>query len=531
MIKSRCKSTNGGKSWKYPKNPYAILPNRIKFSQLGEKPDVFMLGQLVMLSKILACSFFLAGLSWGQWPANFVQQDISPNSTYLEPTSMAFGNEGSVFISERAGNIKVIEGNTARTVYTVSTTTNREQGLLKIQVHPRFNQTGWLYLYYITADYNHHNLGRLTLDSNNNVTRVDTLVRLPALENTGRHNGGGLVFGNDGLLYLGRGNDELGGATNPAGLWTSMKGKILRFTENGLPAPGNPHYNTGGASVGEQSIWARGFRNPWTMGVDRISGRLFVGDVGDAFEEMNDVTAPTASEDYWYGYGVGGRDGLNPTGLSNTIDPLYLHNTGANGECAIVSTVPYHANVVSNWPAQYKDRLYFSDYCRTMIRSVPLNPPATHTEDVNIVASGSVNFGSTPSTTVGLYLAPDGDLYFAGFALGQNLRAYRIHYNIPNAIAPQSHRLNFSGSYRVGNNSGISLSLPYGYSLRDGESVRLIVTDQRGKTVYQRNPTTEGGKLRLEGFNPGRPGVFFCRLSWTAGGKAQRAKGLITVWP
>ncbi len=488
-----------------------------------------MLNKVSLPPKLIACGALCAGFAWGQLPAGFTQVDIAPTATFLEPTSMAFGNEGSVFISERAGNVKVIQGNTAVIVYHVNTTINREQGLLKIQVHPRFNQNGWLYLYYMTADYNHHNVGRITLDASYNVTRVDTLIQLPALENLGRHNGSGLVFGNDGYLYVSRGQDELTGAANPAALWTSQKGKILRFTELGLPAPGNPHYSTPGASVAEQSIWARGFRNPWTLAIDPISGRILEGDVGDTHEEINDVTNPDPAKGYWYGYGVGGGDGPNPTGLGNTVDPLYWHGTGVNGECAVVSEVPYNAAFPSPWPAQYKDRIYVSDYCGNLIRSMPLNPPAVHTADMNVAASGMQVFGSSTTTKVGLYLGLDGDLYYAGFVLGQNLHAYKIHYT-PTAITP-APRLSLSGLFRVGLNSEMKFALQGEFLPRDLGQATFTVAGPDGRILFRQTPAVDGKNLRIDGFRPGRAGIFLCRLHWTSGGEEHSVHGLITVLP
>src|SRR3954468_6480828 len=102
---------------------------------------------------ILAATVMVS-VSWGQLPANFVEKVVASKATFTEATSMAHADDGSIFISERAGNIRMIKGDDATLIFHVNTTTNREQGLLKIQVHPDFANKRWIYAYYMTADYN-----------------------------------------------------------------------------------------------------------------------------------------------------------------------------------------------------------------------------------------------------------------------------------------------------------------------------------------------------------------------------------------
>ena len=105
------------------------------------------------------------------------------------------------------------------------------------------------------------------------------------------HNGGQLVFGPDGYLYLGLGDggkysDAFANAQNPQ----SLKGSLLRLDVDtgdpyGIP-DGNPFADGGGAP----EIWAYGFRNPWKFSFDSETGELWLGDVGQvAWEEINVV--------------------------------------------------------------------------------------------------------------------------------------------------------------------------------------------------------------------------------------------------
>lgn len=459
-----------------------------------------------------------------QLPSGFTEKPFATAATFAEATSMAHADDGRIFVSERAGNIKVIKGENATVVVKIATTTEREQGLLKIAAHPGFAQKPWIYAFHISADYKRHYITRIKLDANSAMVSMDTVVRLPDLENAGRHNGGGMAFGKDGFLYVGRGNDELGGGANPAANWASVKGKILRYTAEGAPAPGNPHYATG-ANDGEKSIWARGFRNPWTLHADPISGRVFTGDVGDGNETVEEITAPDAAKDYWYGYGSGGGDGIGAGG-GKSIDPFAYHPTGAAGECAIVAEVPYNAAVVSSWPAEYKNRLYVADYCGLAIRSVPLDKPAG---SVNLHSgAGAVNFYPNSKKKVGMSLGKDGNLYYVEYV--NNGKAYQISYNGPISAAQAPALSPRSFALRMGAAGKVEFDLS-GASLAGAEDLTLTILEPDGKVRFQGAAEASGAGAKAEGFRPVSAGLHVCRLSWSQGGAARQALGRLLVLP
>ena len=110
------------------------------------------------------------------------------------------------------------------------------------------------------------------------------------------HNGGNLVMGSDGLLYIATGDG--GGRGDPkrnAQNLDSLLGKILRIDPRpsgaqpyGIPGD-NPFANTADA---RPEIWSYGLRNPWKFSFDRLTGDLWIGDVGqDSTEEVNLVRA------------------------------------------------------------------------------------------------------------------------------------------------------------------------------------------------------------------------------------------------
>ena len=131
----------------------------------------------------------------------------------------------------------------------------------------------------------------------NNLNRADSAAEEPILRinqpNT-NHNGGHILFGPDGYLYIGMGDGGGGGDTfenaqNPQ----SLHGKILRIEVGAtgtytIPAS-NPFTTTAGY---RDEIWATGVRNPWRFDFDRSTGDLYVADVGQSgFEEVNHIAA------------------------------------------------------------------------------------------------------------------------------------------------------------------------------------------------------------------------------------------------
>jgi glucose/arabinose dehydrogenase len=153
------------------------------------------------------------------------------------------------------------------------------------------------------------------------------------------HNGGRLAFGPDGYLYIGMGDGgSSGDPPNNAQSLSTLLGKLLRVdidTPEGYAIPpDNPFVGVSGAR-GE--IWAYGLRNPWKFSFDRVTGDLYIGDVGqNRIEEIDFVpygTAPGLN----FGWRVfEGADCFNPSAgcaLSGHRPPIiqYAHDA-AGGE-------------------------------------------------------------------------------------------------------------------------------------------------------------------------------------------------------
>jgi hypothetical protein len=158
-----------------------------------------------------------------------------------------------------------------------------ERGLLGLAFHPQYAQNGFFFVYYTmpngdiaVARYSVSTANRDQADPSSSM-----LVLKISHSEFPNHNGGNLVFGPDGDLYLGPGDGGSGGDPhNHAQDLSQLLGKILRIDVDALPyqiPASNPFRNTNGA---RPEIWAYGVRNPWRFTFDRETADLLIADVG-----------------------------------------------------------------------------------------------------------------------------------------------------------------------------------------------------------------------------------------------------------
>jgi glucose/arabinose dehydrogenase len=475
----------------------------------------------------IACLSSLAALaplrSAAEVPADFKVETIVEGINH--PTCLIHLPDGRILVNEIGGSIKLIKDKKATAIFSLPVSKAAEQGLLKMIAHPAFAANHFLYLYYTTPDNDHHNIDRVVLNDDNTVAGQVNLTKLPKITNVGLHNGSAMAFGKDGMLYVGRGEDV---TASWAPLWDTQRGKILRFTEEGKPAPGNPHYDVAAATDEEKSIWARGFRNPWTLTYDPASGRLFEGDVGNLHEEINDVTAPDPAKDYWYGYGPNfpPGDGHDPSKDGKTIDPLYYYNTGSIG-CAVLSELPL-TSAATRWPAAYKNRIYFSDYCNSWIRSVPMKP-AGEGVDVNAAGSGMEIFAKTGFyNPLGMSQGIDGDIYLVAYGSGQ---VYHISYTGALSLADQGLGEDAGPGLTAvaGRESGLRFRVPGAGTGAEPMAATFTLRGPDGRTQARHAAELRNGEARVQGFRPHAAGILLYALEWREGTATRRVGGRLVV--
>jgi len=196
------------------------------------------------------------------------------------PWGLAFLPDGTALVSCR-DSFEVVRVGRRRTrvvgrvpgvVTTVSS--GGEGGLLGLALHPDFPRQRWLYAYRTTSSGNEVVRMRLprSLDG-----LGEPEVILEGIHTSLHHNGGGLRFGTDGLLFVSTGDAEDPAAAQDTG---SLNGKILRITDTGGVPPGNPFGN---------EVWTYGHRNVEGLALD-ARGQLWASEFGDkAYDEVNRI--------------------------------------------------------------------------------------------------------------------------------------------------------------------------------------------------------------------------------------------------
>jgi uncharacterized repeat protein (TIGR03806 family) len=166
-------------------------------------------------------------------------------------------------------------------------------GLLSMAFHPDFPADPRVFLFYVVVNGNGRELvisSMRTTDGNLSLDPSTEEALLTLGQTTHGHKGGHLQFGSDGYLYIGLGDDGLDAIDpdNNGQDTNTLMGSMLRIdVDAGSPyaiPPDNPFAAGGGAP----EAYAWGFRSPWRWSFDKPSGRLWLGDVGQALrEEVN----------------------------------------------------------------------------------------------------------------------------------------------------------------------------------------------------------------------------------------------------
>ncbi|MEX1223691.1 MAG: PQQ-dependent sugar dehydrogenase, partial [Pirellulales bacterium] len=258
-------------------------------------------------------------------PLPVASEQAFPNLTFDRALLLTYAPDDSdrIFVGEQRGKIYVFENDqdvqekklfldfSDKVTYK---DTENEEGFLGLAFHPNYKENGEFFVYYTTSDAPHTSVvSRFTVsavDPNKADPESEVeLMRIP--QPFWNHNGGTIVFGPDGYLYIALGD---GGKANDAFKTsqdlTSLLATILRIDVDNkqgdlnyaIPAD-NPFVDRDDAR-GE--IWAYGLRNPWRIAFDPKTGVLWCADVGqDLWEEVNLIVKGG-------NYGWNLREGMHP---------------------------------------------------------------------------------------------------------------------------------------------------------------------------------------------------------------------------
>ena len=320
---------------------------------------------------------------------------------------------GELYIAEQSGSVRVLRAGAAPTVLdlTGSVTAGGEQGLLGITFSP---DASTFYAHYTNRD-GDGQVDEYDVDGEIVAASRRTLLVVP--DPASNHNGGHVVFGPDGYLYIGLGDgggagDPFDEGQNPSGLL----GSILRIdplsAEPYAIPPDNPFVGGGGAP----EVWAYGLRNPWRFSFDRETGDLWIADVGQGeWEEIDHLPAGTGSgANLGWSFFEGSHDycAINPDAprcgqpVPPTVFPVHEHSHD-DGWCSITGGVVYRGTAI---PALRGAYLY-GDFCRPQVLGLTLaDGRVSAVRELGIEVGGLSSFGEDASGEVYL-LSLRGDVF------------------------------------------------------------------------------------------------------------------------
>jgi glucose/arabinose dehydrogenase len=282
--------------------------------------------------------------------------------------------DSRLFIVEKGGTIRVVTGGALLPLpfldISAQVSTGGEQGLLGLAFHPQYAVNGRFVVHYTDAA-GDTQVSEFRVSDNPDV--ADAASEVSILEHDQpfpNHNGGQVLFGPDGYLYIMLGDG--GSADDPGGRGQSLAdllGSILRIDplDGGGYAvpPDNPFVSTAGA---RPEIWSYGLRNPWRVAFDPATNDLYIADVGQTrWEEVN--VADGAGRGLNFGWNIMegpecfqdascDQDGLALPVLS------YDHGEG----CSITGGFVYRGAAIPALQGHY----FYSDFCQGWVRSFRL---------------------------------------------------------------------------------------------------------------------------------------------------------------
>jgi glucose/arabinose dehydrogenase len=313
-----------------------------------------------------------------------------------EPVALAVAaDDTTLYAGERAGRVRAIRdgGLDPRPLLDLSgeVSVEGEGGLLGLAVAPDGRH---LYVSFIDRRRAVRLIG-VAVDEGG----VDPASRreiLTVAQPSIRHHGGGMVFGPDGLLWLGLGDGSLGGdPANAAQSLAVLRGKLLRLDPSpaggkGYKVPAtNPFVGRRGARA---EIWAYGLRNPWRFSFDRGTGELWIGDVGQNIVEEIDMVAPRRAAGANFGWSrLEGRRRFNGRPPPRAVPPLHQYNHD-DGRCAVVGGYVYRGTQLRGLQGAY----VYGDVCDGRIRALasPRGKPLRH-RDLGLRLPGLVSFAES----------------------------------------------------------------------------------------------------------------------------------------
>lgn len=322
--------------------------------------------------------------------------------------------------------------------------TSSECGVLGLAFQPDHAKNRQFFVYYsLKINGQLHQRVSRFLVSADNPNVADLASEQPLFSQSdpaGNHNGGDVLFGPDGYLYVSTGDGGAGGDTLNQGRFIDkgFHAAILRIDVDKKPGSIEPNTHPGIALDGQQKafyaipadnpfigatshhgtaidpkavrteIWACGFRNPWRMAFDPKNGRLFTGDVGQNLYEEIDIVIKGGDYGWSYREGLhefpGGPGGPKAPAGFKPVDPIYEYprTTGLS----VTGGVVYHGQAFPELQGAYM----FAEYSFGRIIALREKNGVWKDEIIYPIEPGIAGIGVHPIT---------GEVLFANLASGK----------------------------------------------------------------------------------------------------------------
>jgi glucose/arabinose dehydrogenase len=289
------------------------------------------------------------------------------------PVGLVFADDGAMYVTERlSGRVIEVKDGRQRTVCQFRVPNlqiHHETGVLGLVLDPDFDHSRAIFVYHTVQDYQepmHNRISRVNVDTGEEEARV---INLPAGQ---LHNGGVMVFGPDGKLYVGIGEFTM---SPLAQVRDFPAGKVLRMNSDGSVPNDNPFPGSLTFSYGHRNIFGLAF-HPTT-------GELFECDV--EMDHDDEININTAGGNYGWPIVTG------KAGQADFVDPIYVFKTVVTPtQCAFLNAREF----------------LVGSYNFGQIMRLTLKAPR-----YNEVIRNEVVYVGRPFTIMGTFVSPAGEVY------------------------------------------------------------------------------------------------------------------------
>jgi glucose/arabinose dehydrogenase len=341
-------------------------------------------------------------------PLDEIDLDLEPVATVTAPVAMTTipGTDELVWVAGKDGRlfeVDLSEGGEGRPVLDFSgdVSNGNEQGFLGVATAPDGEH---LYTSYTDTDggtrVDEYELDGAAIDEG---SRRGVFAHPQPFNN---HNGGNIVFGPDGMLYLGLGDGGSSGDPDGNGQdTTTLLASIMRIdpTAVGDRSYGVPSDNPFTDDDGRTEIWLYGVRNPWRFSFDPATGDLWIADVGQDDIEEIDLLPAGPDEPAGKGANLGwslveGTRDFAGTAPPDHLPPIFEYGRDG-GNCSVTGGYVYRGEAIPDLDGTY----LFADYCVSEVRGLR--------NDGGVIEETSFGIGSGPGTLGSFGQDATGELY------------------------------------------------------------------------------------------------------------------------